>query len=170
MNPSIAATITELEQRREKITHAITALRAVAALSDDSPPTTSFTAGTGGVVLKPGPKPGAGRGRPARHITDAQWAIARPMWDADDSAEKIGKTIGCSGARVNQYAKEKKWRVRDYSAIARKARLRTLDVTSGKPFVRGAKPQVSGTRCPKCNMISPTDPCYNCGKRKGKKP
>ena len=176
-----AAAIADLERRHDLITGALKALYALEALGDDAAGIVKSRAGLPPVSPKPrpvaparsqstpGPKPGTRHGL---KVTAEGWKRARPMWDADDSAEKIGKEIGCSGARVNQYAKEKGWPVRDYSAIARKARLKTLapagDGRPGaKPFV--PKPRVTGTPCPKCHIISPADPCYDCGTPKAKK-
>ena len=125
-----AAAIADLERRRDLILGALKALYALDALGDD---------GAGTVALrtpapqapqvrslttpKPGPKPGTHHGP---KVSADGWKAARKSWDALVSAEAIGREIGCSGARVNQHAREHGWPKRDYAVVARKARLDSL--------------------------------------------
>ena len=173
-----AAAIADLERRRDLIIGALNALKALEALGDDSAGVVRSGAGLPAAPKlapppkrrtdrTPGPKPGVRHGL---KVTPEGWARARVLWDAMDSAEKIGKVIGCTGARVNQYAREKSWPTRDYGIISRKARLESMGKQAPtKAAARGPRRIVTGSECPKCHVISPTDPCYNCGKAKGKR-
>jgi len=173
-----AAAIADLERRRDLIAGALKALHKLEGLAEDGSALVESRAGLPAApevapppkfrpATTPGPKPGTRHGL---KVTLEGWARARVMWDADDSAEKIGKVIGCTGARVNQYAREKSWPTRDYGIISRKARLESMGKQAPtKAAARGPRRIVTGSECPKCHVISPTDPCYNCGKAKGKR-
>jgi len=171
----LADVLHDMEIQRERLEVAISALKSLIAAGEDKPTEPDFSKyqpppivarqhASANVLIRPGPKPGTRHGL---KVTPEGWARARPMWDADESAEKIGKAIGCSGARVNQYAKEKRWPARDYGVVSRKARLDSM--AKHAQATGHARRIVTGTECPKCHVISPTDPCYNCGKVKGKK-